>query len=89
MPSDTLGAEIFFWTANKVFGPKIFNTELQDCMYRIYSRLLTTIVPLAVAYEMKTQSAAQNLRKEERAVSRRLQEEATTKVNTNDENKLA
>jgi hypothetical protein len=42
-----------FWTLRETLGPTIYTPKLHDIWVKIFSRMLKTIVPIAVAIELR------------------------------------
>lgn len=49
---DGIVGDILFWTLHLVLGVELYTHELHKCWIKIYSRMLQTIVPVAVALEV-------------------------------------
>lgn len=49
--------EVLFWTLNRCIGSKLYTAELHLAWVKIMSRMLRTMVPVAVAYELRDGSA--------------------------------
>lgn len=56
---DGLVGDVLFWSLERCVGPDIYNQEMHEAWIKIYSRMLRTMVPLAVAYELKDGSTQQ------------------------------
>ena len=48
--------EVMFWTLGKVLGPA-YTPEVHDAWVKIFSSMMKVIVPIAVAHELKDNSA--------------------------------
>ena len=55
---DGLVGEVLFWSIKLCVG-EMYNPEVHLAWVKIYSRMLRTMVPVAVAYELKDGSAQQ------------------------------
>lgn len=51
-----------FFTLQRVLGDGMYNNAMRMAWIRIFSRMLTIMVPIAVAFEIKTGGAAQKTR---------------------------
>lgn len=51
--------EVMFWTLREVVGHEVFDKETHLAWIRIFSRILSVVVPVAVAYEIKTGGVSQ------------------------------
>lgn len=49
--------EVLFWAIREVAGPEVYTFEVHQAWVKIYSRMLKTMVPVAVAHELKDGSA--------------------------------
>ncbi len=49
--------DVLFWVMQRVLGRDAYNLQLHLAWVKIYSRMLRTIVPVAVAMELKDGSA--------------------------------
>lgn len=54
--------EVLFWALKRVLGEEIFDAYLHIAWVKIYSRMLRTMVPVAVAHELQQGSIAQKRR---------------------------
>ena len=43
--------DVLFWTLRHVLGPDLYTIEVERAWVKIYSRMLTEIVPAAMRYE--------------------------------------
>ena len=56
------------WTIRKVVGDAVYTSDVHHAWVRVYSRMLSLMVPLAVKYEMETFGVRQEQRiKDEKA----------------------
>ena len=55
---DGIVGEVLFWCMKRVLGQATFTPQLQTAWIKVYSRMLKTIVPVAVALELKTNQRA-------------------------------
>lgn len=44
--------EVLFWALKKTLGPEIYTAAVHGAWIKIYSKMLTVIIPVAVAYEI-------------------------------------
>jgi hemoglobin-like flavoprotein len=51
--------EVMFWTLREVVGREVFDKDAHLAWIRIFSRILSVVVPVAVAYEIKTGGVCQ------------------------------
>lgn len=51
--SDGLVGDVLFFTLKRCVGPSIYTSEAHQGWVKVISRMLHTMVPLAVAHEMK------------------------------------
>jgi hypothetical protein len=58
---DGIVGEVLFWVLKQVLGATAYTAELHTAWIKIYSRMLKTIVPVAVALELKTTTGASSL----------------------------
>lgn len=49
--------EVLFWSIRNCVGPTVYTNEVHNAWVKIYSRMLKTMVPVAVAYELEDGSA--------------------------------
>lgn len=50
-------AEMLFWSICKCIDSVLYTMEVHEAWVKIYSRMLKTMVPVAVAHELKNRSA--------------------------------
>ena len=55
--ADGLVGEVLFWSIRKCIGTAQYTVEVHEAWVKIYSRMLKTMVPVAVAHELKNGSA--------------------------------
>lgn len=51
-----------FWTLKTVLGEETYDKRVHEAWVRIFSRMLSVIVPVAVSFEIKTGGEAQRQR---------------------------
>ena len=51
--------EVLFWCLKKCLGMKAYTPSVHHAWVKVYSRMLRTIIPVAVALELKGQSESQ------------------------------
>ena len=51
--------EVFFWTIHHSLGDEAYTVETHSVWVKIFSRMLSVMVPVALAYEIKMDSIAQ------------------------------
>jgi len=67
--------EVLFWTLEKVLGPIRFDVELLHTWQKIFSRLLRSLVPLALAHELRNGiNQEQRLAKADDSIQRKIDE---------------
>jgi hypothetical protein len=49
--------EVLFWSIRLCTGPTVYTYDVHQAWVKIYSRMLKTMVPLAVAHELRDGSA--------------------------------
>jgi hemoglobin-like flavoprotein len=54
--------EVLFWALKRVLGTEVFDAFLHIAWVKIYSRMLRTMVPVAVAHELQQGSVTQKRR---------------------------
>eukprot|EP00981_Chlorochromonas_danica_P001062 scaffold243_cov163-Ochromonas_danica.AAC.15 len=54
--------EVLFWAIRQCIGVESYTNEVHQAWVKIYSRMLRTMVPVAVAYELRMGSHVQTLR---------------------------
>lgn len=59
MELDGIVGEVLFWCLKKCVGPSVYTQSAHNAWVKVYSRMLRTIVPIAVAFELKGQSESQ------------------------------
>ena len=50
------------WTIRKIVGDAVYTSEVHNAWIRVYSRMLSLMVPLAVKFEMETEGVRQEER---------------------------
>lgn len=55
--ADGLVGEVLFWSIKQCIGLDLYSPEVHTSWVKVYSRMLTTMVPVAVMHEMKDNSA--------------------------------
>lgn len=55
--TDGLLGDVLFWALERCVGEDIYNHEMHIAWVKIYSRMLRTMVPMAVAHELRNGSA--------------------------------
>lgn len=48
--------EVLFWSIKQCIGAELYTPDVHVAWIKVYSRMLKTMVPVAVAYEMKVGS---------------------------------
>lgn len=54
---DGVVGEVLFWSIRLCTGPTVYTYDVHQSWVKIYSRMLKTMVPLAVAHELRDGSA--------------------------------
>lgn len=54
---DGVVGEVLFWAIRMCVGVEMYSYEVHQAWVKIYSRMLKTMVPVAVAHELKDGSA--------------------------------
>mmetsp|Transcript_14090 Transcript_14090/g.23440 ORF Transcript_14090/g.23440 Transcript_14090/m.23440 type:complete len:339 (+) Transcript_14090:50-1066(+) len=72
--------EVLFWSIRECLGAELYNFETHGIWVKLYSRMLKTMVPLAVAAEMKDASANQDRRMLVSTISLSAMEEQSVHV---------
>lgn len=54
--------EVLFWVLKRVVGDSVYNSRIHMAWVKVYSRMLTTMVPIAVSLELRIGSHNQNKR---------------------------
>lgn len=57
---DGIVGDVLLWTIRACVGPQIFDPTTHYAWVKLYSRMLRTMVPCAVAHELKVGSKSQN-----------------------------
>lgn len=57
MLSDGLVGDVLFWSISRCVGQELYTDEVHQAFIKIISRMLRTMVPMAVAFELKDDSA--------------------------------
>jgi hypothetical protein len=52
-----LVGEVLFWSIRAIVGAEAYTYDIHQAWVKIYSRMLRTMVPVAVAHELKDGSA--------------------------------
>ena len=60
MQIDGIVGDVLFWTIRACVGPQVFTAAVHSAWVKIYSRMLRTMVPCAIAHELKIGSKAQH-----------------------------
>lgn len=50
---DGIVGEVLFWTLREVLGIEVYTSNVHTIWIKIFCRMLTVIVPVAVAFELK------------------------------------
>lgn len=53
--------EVFLYSLRKCLGDEIYNTNASNGWTKIYSRILATVIPHVVVYELKNKDAASKI----------------------------
>jgi hypothetical protein len=51
--SDGIVGEVLFWVLRHTIGPKMYSMAVHSIWVKVYSRMLTTIVPVAISLELR------------------------------------
>lgn len=54
---DGVVGEVLFWSIRLCTGPTVYTYDVHQAWVKIYSRMLRTMVPLAVSHELRDGSA--------------------------------
>lgn len=54
---DGLIGDVLFWSLARCVGQELYTDEVHQAFIKIMSRMLRTMVPLAVAFELRDDSA--------------------------------
>ncbi len=54
---DGVVGEVLFWSIRLCTGPSVYTYDVHQAWVKIYSRMLRTMVPLAVSHELRDGSA--------------------------------
>ena len=49
--SDGIVGDVLFWALAQTIGPETFTSQHRDAWVKVYCRMLTVIIPVAVAYQ--------------------------------------
>lgn len=75
--TDGIVGEVLFFTLRETLGPSVYTMEIHKIWVKIYSRMLRTIVPVAVAMEMKGFVSERDFPADSRYSTSPLDEETT------------
>lgn len=59
---DGIVGEVLFWTLKEVLGEETYTSQVHFAYVRIFSRMLSVIVPIAVSFEISTGGHNQRVR---------------------------
>lgn len=59
MCADGLVGDVLFWSISRCVGQDVYTDDIHQAFIKIISRMLRTMVPAAVRYEMMDDSAQQ------------------------------
>ena len=58
---DGIVGEVLFWVLKRCVGARVYSQSVHVAWVKIYSRMLRTIVPVAISYELKGGKSKANI----------------------------